>query len=75
MAILHEETQIIKAQIKTDWHKWQADEIDSRAAAQEKEIAEAVQKRNASYFLSAAAELGLRPPPYDLCTHSRPTGS
>jgi hypothetical protein len=69
MAILHEETQIIKAQIKTDWHKWQADEIDSRAAAQEKEITEAVQKRNASYFLSAAAELGLRPPP----TTSAPT--
>ena len=63
MVILHEETQIIKAQIKMDWHKLQADEIVSRAAAQEKEIAEAVQKRNASYFLSAAVELGLRPPP------------
>ena len=62
-AILREETQNIKAQLREDWHRWRANEIASRAAAQEKEIAEAVQMRNAGYFLRAATELGLRPPP------------
>ena len=61
IGILEEETRNIKAQVQEDWRQWRAEEFTSRAAAQEKDIAEAVRKRNANYFLSAAAELGLRP--------------
>ena len=61
IGILAEETVIIKAQVQEDWRRWRAAEFTSRAAAQEKDIADAVRKRNANYFLSAAAEFGLRP--------------
>ena len=62
-SILRVETEKIKAQVKEDWRQWRAEKITSLAATQERDIAEAVQKRNANYFLKAAAELGLRPLP------------
>jgi hypothetical protein len=58
-SILRAETESIKAQVKEDWRQWRTEKVSSLAAAQEREIAEAVQKRNASYLLKAAAELGL----------------
>ena len=63
IAILQEETTIIKAQIREDWHRRKGEETANRAAAQEKDIAEAVRMRNASYFFKAAAEFGIQPTP------------
>ena len=68
-SILKAETANIKAQVQEDWRQWRTEQLMSLAAAQERDIAEAVQKRNASYFRKAAAELGLhlstsaQPPP------------
>ena len=59
--ILQEETEIIKAQLMEDSRQWKATLISDRAAAQEKDIAEAVHKRNANFFLKAAADFGLYP--------------
>ena len=78
--ILREETRKIKLQVEEDWRQWQTDQFNGKAAAQEKEITEAVCKRNTNYFLSAAAELGLslRPTPPTLPLPSQtlqgPTG-
>ncbi|KAH9990022.1 hypothetical protein BJV77DRAFT_1069162 [Russula vinacea] len=65
VGIHREETKNIKAQIEEDWRQWRTDQFTIKAAAQEKEIEDAVRAKNTSYFLKAAAELGLRlaPPP------------
>lgn len=63
IAILKEETENLKAQVREDWRQWKDDQIKSLAAMHERDIAEAVQKRNASYILNAAASLGLCLPP------------
>ncbi|KAH9992936.1 hypothetical protein BJV77DRAFT_1067505 [Russula vinacea] len=63
IAILKEETENLKAQVREDWRQWKDDQIKSLAATHERDIAEAVQKRNASYILNAAASLGLCLPP------------
>ncbi|KAH9985961.1 hypothetical protein BJV77DRAFT_1071193 [Russula vinacea] len=60
VGIHREETKNIKAQIEEDWRQWRTDQFTIKAAAQEKEIEDAVRTKNTSYFLKAAAELGLR---------------
>ena len=64
-AILKEETKNIKVKVQEECLLWRTEQIKTRAAAQERDIADAVQKRNTSYLLKAAAQLGLHlaPPP------------
>ena len=57
--ILREETKKIRARAEEDWRQWRADQ-SNKAAAQEKEFANAVRAKNTNYLLNAAAELGLR---------------
>ena len=67
-------TKAAAAEVEEKWQQWKADQIDRRAAAQELEISTAVRNRNVTYFLSAAAKLGLRPSPQIIPpSHSTPT--
>ena len=51
------------AEVEEKTRQWKANQIERRTADLEKEISAEASRRNADYFLRAAAELGLRPPP------------